>query len=117
MEVILQPEGLLYILPSAWRDWTGRVNRSFEFPRVEPDYGSLGQGDYTPSTLELWLPSNWPCGSEEGKPAGKLSFRGGLLSVQAALGNISYQAPADFEGYGLVKVGCSPCSPILNPVR
>ena len=37
--------GLIAILPSAWRDWTERVNVTFDFPRVTPDYGSLGQGD------------------------------------------------------------------------
>jgi hypothetical protein len=37
--------GLIAILPAAWRDWTGRVNVTFDFPRVTPDYGSLGQGD------------------------------------------------------------------------
>ena len=36
--------GLIAILPSAWRDWTGRVNVTFDFPRVTPDYGSVGQG-------------------------------------------------------------------------
>eukprot|EP00438_Fugacium_kawagutii_P012472 Skav233532 [mRNA] locus=scaffold4243:48617:56964:+ [translate_table: standard] len=69
--------GSIAILPSAWRDWTGRVNVTFDFPRVTPDYGSLGQGDarqdqdWTPSTLE-------------GKAAGKLTFYGKSMSVQAA---------------------------------
>eukprot|EP00435_Cladocopium_sp_Y103_P008876 s669_g2.t1 len=91
VEVILEPEGLIAILPSAWRDWTGRVNVTFDFPRVTPDYGSLGQGDWSPSTLE-------------GKAAGKLTFYGSAISVQAALSNLTYQAPADFEGFGLAKV-------------
>ena len=44
--------GLIAILPSAWRDWTGRVNVTFDFPRVTPDYGSLGQGDAWSNGLE-----------------------------------------------------------------
>lgn len=91
VEVIFEPQGLIAILPSAWRDWTGRVNVTFDFPRVTPDYGSVGQGDWTPSTLE-------------GKAAGKLTFYGRAISVQAALSNLTYQAPSDFEGFGLAKV-------------
>ncbi|CAE7277121.1 unnamed protein product [Symbiodinium pilosum] len=63
VEVSVEPAGTLSVLPSAWRDWGGRVNITYDFPPVEPDFGSLGQGDLTPTSLE-------------GRPASKLSFHG-----------------------------------------
>ncbi|CAE7228100.1 unnamed protein product [Symbiodinium necroappetens] len=91
VEVSVEPAGTLGILRSAWRDWGGRVNVTFDFPPVQPDYGSLGQGDLTPTTLE-------------GRPASKLSFYGMAVSVEAALSNLSYTAPEEFEGAALMKV-------------
>ena len=79
------------------------------------EQGSLGQGDLTSTTLE-------------GRSASKLSFYGmavqlggawwvqdepccggkcatsNMRSVEAALSNLSYTAPAEFEGVALMKV-------------
>lgn len=50
------------------------MNVTFDFPRVQPDYGSLGQGDWSPTTVE-------------GKPAGKLSFHGALVKMSGREGS------------------------------